>query len=1498
MPITDLSHDRISEIRRAFHDKGIVYSSEIRRDLLNGIQEDFVARLPTYPGPSYQLLTDLRSLNSTHQLENGQLPLMVWLENAAKLFAQSESTNPLEEALAELKATQNTLVPPPAEARTDQPQAVHSFSTIEELVTGHTELIQSADQSKEKVREFVSKGVQAGTLLENTDDRLTAQSLLNYWLTVLYRIDGEAPPPDAVLADYVPPTDQDFEAAQCPYVGLSPFREEDRDSFFGRDLLTKEIVQRLQKERLIVLVGPSGSGKTSVLQAGILPTLKDGEGLESKEWAYFPSLTPGSEPLTALAELFTDDVQNTVNKLLNNPEHLVELMNAPTFDGKPGVLVIDQFEELFTICKDDERREKFIDALLSLRESAIKHRVILSMRSDQVNQLIRRDKLKELFSAAEMRVYPMREEELYEVIKKPAEKIGLRFEAGVVEQLLREIFGDPVGLPLLQFGLWELWYQRECNKITRGAMLRLNSCRVALVEKAKTFYENCREDEKNVVRRILLKMVRLSDTWEAATEPVRLEDLYREGEDREQVNLVLKKLLAAHLARISNVSCRFIDLETDRTPTELPDEISRDNQFELAHQSLARYWPKIGEWFTELRESLVVKRRLELFASNWAILGHSDKGLMDKFQLHEAETWLASESAKELGYDPDVKALTARSKHAINHERRIRIIGLAIIVIVIMVAIGAILIAEHRRLKVATSTRLALEADSLRDRNLDLALLLNLEALRKDPGNPGVQNSLMRAVTSSPTLTAFLDSESQPSATIGFSSDGQKLFALDKSGENLRSWDTTSHLADPKTQTPVPQKNQKPDGRRRFYLLSRDGRNLLFMNNDGTMVNWNKETNEQTVFVPKQKIKDDFALLPAAYCNDSGKLAWINDVADKNGGQDTTQSELNVWDLKNKKQLVSKIVPRVSAVAFSPDDKTLATLRPDGAILLTQVDDLKPIGKPLANSTIDTSDWLTIAFSADSQRLAFSYADGSIVVWDLQRQKQLGTFLRGAMSKQKPEDKPLSAHSEDDYKSVMTFALDQTGENLVAGYKDGSIVFWGVKNGFKREYSSLHKAEVIQIVFSPNDQKLITLAAKGSPELWERSRTAWFGDDPFDDSGELRTGTNQNLLKVAFDSGSKLIAAASEAGTTVLWNLDQRLPGEELQSGGAGYPSVLTTEGHLFLLNVEDQITEIDIAKNKEVRNFSVHLDWLGTGAAANALINENGTVMVVFYFGNSIALWDPKTEKFRGNITTVAGNNDYGPLIYSLAMDSAGKKLAVASGDNKIRIWDLATLKENSIDYSNPSNSTLALNQDGTQLASCDENGRLSIWDTATGKSIADGIEAATQGLQLKFTKDGSKLLQLGNKELRLLDSNKGWKQLWKTAEVQSFVFNPIPQKEEVAITTSDGSIAFLNLADGIEQFRFPRREVDKLAKGYGLTNLVFGPQGAYLVAGYSDGSISSILLDSKTWMKRACGIANRSLTKEEQAAHRLSEDQSLSITSWLWRPDPICSPEALDSL
>jgi hypothetical protein len=266
--------------------------------------------------------------------------ILPWLAEKYKIMelAPEYSLEPDSAEAMELTATASTAATadPAAGGRSETPAPFQSFKV---LINAHTELLTSeslTDESTrrdflESVKKFINRGTVTGTRLDDTDERRTAQSLLNYWVTVLYRAE-ETPPPDAILAYYVPPTDVGFDATECPYLGLSPFQETDRERFFGRDQLTSDIVERLREKRLIVLVGPSGGGKTSVLNAGVLPALKEGSQIpESKDWVFFPAIAPSVDPLVQLASLFTEEPTPTAAELLTNPGHLVQLFKDQNF---------------------------------------------------------------------------------------------------------------------------------------------------------------------------------------------------------------------------------------------------------------------------------------------------------------------------------------------------------------------------------------------------------------------------------------------------------------------------------------------------------------------------------------------------------------------------------------------------------------------------------------------------------------------------------------------------------------------------------------------------------------------------------------------------------------------------------------------------------------------------------------------------------------------------------------------------------------------------------------------------------------------------------------------------------------------------------------------------------------------------------------------------------------------------------------------------------------
>ena len=352
---------------------------------------------------------------------------------------------------------------PSISMRTDE--APPRFPSFAALRAAHNALLKHHRQSGNtpeilaEIETFIRRGQATGTLLDAEDHRWDSQGLLDYWSAVMYRSGHQ--PPEATLDEFDPTLAPELPDALCPYVGLDAFREANHALFFGRERLVKEMVSLLEKNRLLAVVGPSGSGRSSLVRAGLLPALKAGALPGSQEWHYYPPMVPGSTPLANLIRLIQpkdagedEMLQHHIRRFKQDPDHLSQWIGETQV---PTVLVIDQFEELFTLCDDDQVRQAFIDNLLGLIQSSeVRHVVILTMRTDLESQMARLPAFQPLFEQARVRVTPMSASELRQVIEKPAEKVGLKFEGGVIEALLRDILGEPAALPLLQFTLLEL----------------------------------------------------------------------------------------------------------------------------------------------------------------------------------------------------------------------------------------------------------------------------------------------------------------------------------------------------------------------------------------------------------------------------------------------------------------------------------------------------------------------------------------------------------------------------------------------------------------------------------------------------------------------------------------------------------------------------------------------------------------------------------------------------------------------------------------------------------------------------------------------------------------------------------------------------------------------------------------------------------------------------------------------------------------------------------
>jgi energy-coupling factor transporter ATP-binding protein EcfA2 len=413
--------------------------------------------------------------------------------------------------------------------------------------------------------------------------------------------------------------------ALCPYVGLDAFQEENRTVFYGRQRLIDSMLESLRENRLLCVVGASGSGKSSLVRAGLVSTLKAGGLSGSETWHYYRPVVPGSTPVETLARLVqisgqADDgsLEQHSDRFRHEPNYLCRLVDG--LNQTPAVVIIDQYEELVTLCNDDQERQAFIDNLICLVQSpGTRHVIILTMRVDFEAQVARLDEFYSLFEQSQVRVTAMNARELREAIVEPADKVGLRFEEGVVDALLRDILGEPAALPLLQFTLLKLWENRERNRITWEAYRRLGGGRLALARSADAFFEGLIPEEQVTARRILLRMVRPGEGLEVTSNRVRRESLYQAGEARDRVDRVLDRLIhQAHLVRL--------------TQGYRPE----DAQVEVAHEALVRNWPRLVEWLDEERENMRRRLRVTMAAEQWAAMGKDPGALLRGAALEEA----------------------------------------------------------------------------------------------------------------------------------------------------------------------------------------------------------------------------------------------------------------------------------------------------------------------------------------------------------------------------------------------------------------------------------------------------------------------------------------------------------------------------------------------------------------------------------------------------------------------------------------------------------------------------------------------------------------------------------------------------------------------------------------------------------------------------------------------------------------------------------------------
>ncbi|MEJ2749003.1 MAG: hypothetical protein P8183_14025, partial [Anaerolineae bacterium] len=508
------------------------------------------------------------------------------------------------------------------------------YPDLAALTAVHRQLLEQRRASGESaafwddVETFVRRGQTTGSQLYNDQDRWNAQNLLDYWANELLHAERDIF--DATLVEFDAAAAPTLPDDLCPYVGLDPFTGEQHEFFYGRTQLITQMVARLEQNRGLILVGPSGSGKSSAALAGLIPQLQEGaisleNGPDSSQWHYYPPLLPGADPLANMARILQPDADLAAQKsikeqLLASPHYLAEQISQQS--EVPAVLLIDQFEEIYTLCYQDETRRAFINNLLHLLHIPTpRHIVIVTMRSDFENILVQEPELYALFEQTQLRVTAMKAAELREAIVKPAQKVGLLFEDGLVDDLIHEILGETAALPLLQFTLLKLWETRERNRVTWAAYRKLGGGRQALANTANALYDSLSPAEQTTAQQILLRIVHPDENLKISRTRILQEDLYHIEQPPGQIDAVLEKLLAARLLRL-----------TKGTRTG-------EARIEIAHEALAYTWPRLAAWLEEDRVARRRRLRLSAMAEEWQTRQQDPSTLLRGLLLEEAATY-------------------------------------------------------------------------------------------------------------------------------------------------------------------------------------------------------------------------------------------------------------------------------------------------------------------------------------------------------------------------------------------------------------------------------------------------------------------------------------------------------------------------------------------------------------------------------------------------------------------------------------------------------------------------------------------------------------------------------------------------------------------------------------------------------------------------------------------------------------------------------------------
>ena len=1036
-------------------------------------------------------------------------------------------------------------------------------------------------------------------------------------------------------------------------------------------------------------------------------------------------------------------------------------------DDSELVIVIDQFEEIFTQMDNEDERRFFLNSILeAMNDPQSRLRIIVTLRADFYDRPLNYPDFGQLMRECTTIVLPLTSQELRNAIVMPAEMNNLELEGGLIEAIIADVTGEPGALPLLQYAMTELFVRRDGRWLTVDAYNDIGGAMGALTRRATDIYNELDESHQALVRQMFLRLVTLGEGTEDTRRRVLMSELLSLDFDTDAIQYVIDEFGKYRL------------LTLDR------DNVTRNPTVEVAHEALIRQWQLLRQWLDTNRDGLRIQRRVASATTEWQNMGRDNSFLASGMRLHQFEDWLnttelatteserdyVTESILERDRQEEEKRLRKAHEEALEQKSKSRLRQLLIVM-----TIAAVVSAGLMALAV-TQSAIATQAQNEAVTNLLIA---------------STQESIANANAEQAQSLAFASSAQL--ALGSYNTDLAILLAIE-ANQYAPSSQTLRTLAEA-GYAPGTSHVLEHDARVNTVVYSPDGITLLTGDQDGILRQWSMDSGELI-----QEL--------------SGHDDWIWDIAySPDGSQAVTASSdstLKLWDLSTGEvtRTFEGHTDEVHGVDFQSDGSHILSGSADSTMILWDVD----TGEAVTTFTDGLSPIFDVALSNSGVTALSGFADGRIVLWNVNTGEALLTYDASVgghtdevWSLEYTDDETGFVSSSQDslvmfwrfeagapvqvfegHSSRVTEAqFSGDGKRIVSGAEDNSVIIWDVQTGAQLQRFLGHTFLIYDIAYNPVLEQVASAAWDSTVRIWDLNHGALLRE--LDNTADLAHSGKINHIAISNDG--TLAVTAGDDTRLVLWDITTGQPIREFVGHQAAVNAVdFSPDDSLIASAGDDDVMALwEVETGEFTILFEGHSD-----AVWDVAYSPDGSMLASASRDNTIYLWDTATgesvNRLFGHTFRVSGV-DFSP---------DGSQLVSSSFDNTIILWDVATGEQISVFEGHTDwIRDVAFSPDGQTMASGAADNTVILWDVQNNIRLRTYEGHTAQVLSVEYSPDGSQLLSGGSDNTIILwDINTGDEIQRFTGhidEIQSLAFNP--EGNNFASVAGDGIGKLWNL-------------------------------------------------------------------------------------------------------